>query len=565
MQDLPDTLDRVENRLEALERRVFALEHPAGSASEVAAPELSQSPAAVRDEIFATPVASGAFSVLGKAMLGIAGAYVLRAVAESGALPGAAVAAVAIAYALAWLVWASRAKAGDWLAGTTYACTSALILAPMLWELTLRFNVLAAPASAGVISGFVIAASVLAWKRDFAPVLWVANLTASGIALALAIASHQMLPFIVVLLLMVLICEYGAALNREAGARVLVALAADVAIWGLIYIYESPQSARADYPPLGAIALITPGIVLFLILGTSVIYRTVLKRNRVSVFETIETIIAFLLAACGLIYFGPPWSIAALGIFCVALSFAGYAVAFVHFNIAREGHNYRVFATWSAALFLAGILMCITKVWQAPWLGVAAVTATFASTWLRRMALELHGVVFLLVAAGISGLLNEIFSALAGTLPGAPGLGVCLVLVCAVLCYVAIKPCAEKSWTRQALSIVFAALAIGAAAALLVQGLVGLTALKVIPGAHHLAFIRTLTACGAAIVLAYSGAHWRRMELTRIGYVTLALLAVKLLVEDLRHGHLAFIAGSIFLFAITLIVVPRVGRMGQKL
>ncbi len=147
----------------------------------------------------------------------------------------------------------------------------------------------------------------------------------------------------------------------------------------------------------------------------------------------------------------------------------------------------------------------------------------------------------------------------------APGLGVCLVLVCAVLCYVAIKPCAEKLWTRQALSIVFAALAIGAAAALLVQGLVGLTALKVIPGAHHLAFIRTLTACGAAIVLAYSGAHWRRMELTRIGYATLALLAVKLLLEDLRHGHLAFIAGSIFLFAITLIVVPRVGRMGQKL
>ncbi len=251
MQDLPETLDRLENRLEALEQRVSALEHAAGSASEVAVPELRQSPVAVRDEKFATPVASGAFSVLGKAMLGIAGAYLLRAVAESGLLPRAAVAAVAIAYALAWLVWASRAKGADWLAGTTYACTSALILAPMLWELTLRFNVLAAPASAGVISGFVIAATVLAWKRDFAPVLWVANLTASGIALALAIASHQMLPFIVVLLLMVLICEYGAALNREAGARVLVALAADVAIWGLIYIIRKPAKCTSGLSAAG--------------------------------------------------------------------------------------------------------------------------------------------------------------------------------------------------------------------------------------------------------------------------------------------------------------------------
>jgi hypothetical protein len=93
---------------------------------------------------------------------------------------------------------------------------------------------------------------------------------------------------------------------------------------------------------------------------------------------------------------------------------------------------------------------------------------------------------------------------------------------------------------------------------------VGLTALKVIPEAHHLAFIRTLTVCTAAIALAFSGAHWRRMELTRIGYATLGLLALKLVFEDLRHGHLAFIAASIFLFAITLIVVPRVARMGQK-
>ena len=34
--------------------------------------------------------------------------------------------------------------------------------------------------------------------------------------------------------------------------------------------------------------------------------------------------------------------------------------------------------------------------------------------------------------------------------------------------------------------------------------------------------------------------------------------------EDLRHGHLAFIAASIFLFAVTLIVVPRVARTGLR-
>jgi hypothetical protein len=54
------------------------------------------------------------------------------------------------------------------------------------------------------------------------------------------------------------------------------------------------------------------------------------------------------------------------------------------------------------------------------------------------------------------------------------------------------------------------------------------------------------------------------MELTRIGYATLALVAAKLVFEDLRQGHLEFVAASIFLFAVTLIAVPRIARMGQK-
>ncbi len=564
MEDLPDVLNRIAIRLETLEQRVCALEHPAGAPSPIAALEASPAISVATDEKLSVSVASGAFSVLGMAMLGIAGAYLLRAVAESSSLPTAAVATVAIVYALGWLVWASRAKAGDWLAGTTYACTSALILAPMLWELTLRFKVMPATVAAGVVGGFVMAATALAWKRNFAPVLWVANLTAVAIALSLAIASHQLTPFIAVLLLMVLIGEYGAGRARETGVRVLVAMAADVAIWALIYIYSSPESTRTEYPPLAVGALLAPGLILFLILGVNLIYRVVLKRKTITVFETTETMIAFLLAACSLIYFGPPASAIALGIVCVVLSGAGYAAAFFFFDQIKERRNLLVFGSWSAALLLAGCMLCLPVFWQPVCLGMAAIGTIFAGARLRWISLELHGVVFLVVAAAISGMLNGIANAFGGTLSGAPGWGICLVSIFAVICYAAIRRCDEKARMEQVYSIVLAALAIGAVAALMVQGLVGLTALKVIPEAHHLAFIRTLTVCAAAIALAFSGAHWRRMELTRIGYATLGLLALKLVFEDLRHGHLAFIAGSIFLFAITLIVVPRVARMGQR-
>jgi hypothetical protein len=103
-------------------------------------------------------------------------------------------------------------------------------------------------------------------------------------------------------------------------------------------------------------------------------------------------------------------------------------------------------------------------------------------------------------------------------------------------------------------------------AALLVEGLMGVLGQMASSGSlgpHHLAFIRTLTICAAALALAFSGAHWRRVELTRIGYAALALVAAKLVFEDLRLGHLEFIAASIFLFAVTLIAVPRIARLGH--
>jgi len=107
-------------------------------------------------------------------------------------------------------------------------------------------------------------------------------------------------------------------------------------------------------------------------------------------------------------------------------------------------------------------------------------------------------------------------------------------------------------------------LAACAAAALAVVGLMSVLAWSLNPGSHQLAFIRTLTSARAALALAFGGAHWRRMELTRIGYAALVLVAVKLIFEDLRQGHLGFVAASIFLFAITLIAVPRIARMGEK-
>jgi hypothetical protein len=560
MDDFPEALEQLAARLATLESRVAALEHPAPAPLPQSAPQPAALPAASAAEPLPFAQTGGIFSVLGKAMLGIAGAYVLRAVAESSSLPRLAVAAVAIAYALLWLVWAARVKAGEWLAATIYACTSALIVGPMLWELTLRFNVLPASMTAGVLGGIVVVATILAWKRDLAPVFWVANLTAAIAALALSVATHDLPPFIATLLVMVLIGEVAAGLNHEVSVRLLAAAATNLAIWALIFIYASPPDTRAGYKPLDTAHLLAPGCLLFVLYAVSVTVRTVLQKRRISVFETGQTLIAFLLAAAGLLYFAPRTGVIVLAAACLALSAATYAALFAVLERTADRRNVRVFATWSAGLLLAGSWLLLPPSLLAACLGSAAVAATVLGTRLHRFTLRVHGLVFLVSAAIAAGLPAYVFVALAGAVPAAPPWTVCFAAACAVVCYAALKPAPPRPHSWRLMQLVPAALAVCALAALLVQTL---AVLGLAADAYHVAFIRTLTLCLLALALAFAGSRWLRVELNWIAYATLAFVAAKLLFEDLRHGRLEFIAASIFVFAVTLIAVPRLARMGQ--
>jgi hypothetical protein len=564
MDDLPDALNRLVLRMEMLERRIDALEHPAALVGTPPALKAFPIRATQTVETSTSPSAVGIFSAIGMAMLGIAGAYLLRAIAESTSFSKPGIAAIAIAYAMLWLVWATRVAAGAWFAGFIYACASALILAPMLWELTLHFKVLSAPATAAVLAAYVSVAMGLVWKRNITSVLWVANVAAALVALALSSATHELLPFIAVLLLMVLLGEYAAFRNRALGLRAFVEIAADVAVLALLFVYSSAQIEHADYQSLGMTPLLIPSLVLLAMSGVSVALKTMLFRQNIAAFETVQIVVAFLLAASSLFSFGGRGGAAVLGIFCLVLSAASYAAAFVLFGDSSKGINNRVFSTWAAALFVMGCALCFYPSWLAVWLGVGSVVATVLGIRLNRLTLEFHGAAYLVAASIASGLVDYAFRSLAGNLAGAPGWSVCIVSVCACLCCAFQKPRVGERWHRKLFHLVSAGLASFALAAMLVEGLVWLLALRLNPGIHHVAFIRTLTVCVVALLLAYGGLSWGRKELTWMAYGALGLTAVKLMFEDLPHSQLGFIAASIFIFAVTLIAIPRIARTAQQ-
>jgi len=579
MNDLPDEIERLEKGLrsmeqhiEALERRVETLEHPLAEHWPQPAMEVESATLALASIAAEPPAQPGnLITVFGKALLGIAGAYVLRAIEETSTLPSLTAATIGIAYAFLWLVWAARVKFGPQLTSAIYAGTSALILAPMLWELTLRFNVLPAVGAAVLICAFALAAIALTLyapaafaPRDLKPVLRVAAIASAAFALALAIASHVFLPFVAVLLILAAVCEFVPGCERVPEAGAIIALAADAAIWTLIFMYYGGLNTREGYPALSRVELLAPGIAIFALFAASVGLNTILRRRQIAIFAIIQAVISFLLAAVSVADFGQPRGTKILGAICLLLSVVCYAAVFTLFARAPRLRNRNVFAAWSAALLLFGSLLCLPPLLVVLLLGAAAVAAMWLSRQDRWKAFEYYGMAFLLAAAAASELPGFLVTALVGTRAGTPAVDVWFVALCAVLCYVLLKPRGTKGWIPRTLHIGFAALATGSVLALLVDGLVALTAFVLVPGAHHLALIRTVALCAAALALVSGGVRWRRDELTRLGYAAIALVAIKLVTEDLRHGHLAYIAASIFLVAFTLIAAPRVARARQK-
>jgi hypothetical protein len=160
-------LDHLREELHQLERRVDALEHRTEHHIEQhnieqpteAVPVLAGLPAGLD---YTLPNASNAIPAAGRAVLGLAGAFLLRALAESGAMPILLVLLAAILYAATWLVFSVRTRQQDTFGSSIYGITAVLILAPLLWEGTLRFNVLPPVATAGILIAFQVLSSTLA-------------------------------------------------------------------------------------------------------------------------------------------------------------------------------------------------------------------------------------------------------------------------------------------------------------------------------------------------------------------------------------------------------------------
>lgn len=540
-----EELEHLRDEIHQLERRVEALEHSGAVHTEpitlVAAGAMAGGPELGLPN--AVPIA-------GKAVLGLAGAYLLRALAESGFVPALLVVAAAILYAATWLFFSAKTHENDAIAGSTYGITAALILAPLLWEATVRFNVLPPPATAGILIAFMMLVSALSWSGNPGVVTSVTTLSTVVLAVALMLRTGDLVSFIAALLVIAAIVEAGAC-RGHGGAnkmRVPVALAADFAIWLLLYLLSRPGGLPQAYKPLGSATSLVLCALFFLIYAISIPWRAVVLRRTISIFEIAQCAAAFALAADGALQITQGEAAPSIGALSAIACAACYFTAFIRFADSPRRDHY-VFAAWGAALGLVACALILPASLLTPLWSAAAVVATLAGARASQPTLGLHGAVYLLSAGLAASLPAAAVNAFAGSPldPATPALWI--MAVASACCYAA--------WGNKPAraSLVAALLAGVSLGALLI--LVALPALFGQPTVSELATARTLVTCALALAFSFAGSRTGRRELVWIGYSAIALGSVKLLLEDFRQSHPAALAISLVCYGAMLIVVPR--------
>lgn len=540
------------------------VEQSATTASEVLIPpRLSPVPAKASTGVSAAETPAGVITVLGKAVLGMAGAFLLRAIAESGAVPKLPVLVIAITYAFLWMVWAVRTHASNRFASVTYAITSAMILAPLLWESTVRFEVLAPAFTAVVLVAYMVLTLALAARRDMELVPWVATVASVVTAVGLLFATHELVPLASALLAIALASEVTACMGHRLSQRVLPALAADFAIWQLVDVMTSSKVVPEGYHAAAMGTVTALSLALLAIYGGSIGVRGFLQRKTITYFDIGQGVLAFGLGTFGALRATQGAIAPVLGVLFLVLAAVCYWGALSRFADETCARNRRISATWAAALLVAGSFVLFSPSLQVPFLCVAAVVAAFLYSNTAKFSLGLHASVFLAAAAAVSPMPAYVMNALAGSVPTAPAWSVWVLGIAAALCYAVGARRTEEQTRRRVLWVVPALLVGFAVAALAVSGIVGVAGSAGLV-ASRLSVVRTIVDCAVALALGYMGSRWGRVELGWVAYAAVGFGTLKLLVEDLRFGNASSLVLSLLFYGGVLILLPRMMQRGRK-
>ena len=387
-------------------------------------------------------------------------------------------------------------------------------------------------------------------------ITWITTFAGVVTAVALIIATREVVPFTAALLVMAVVVEYAACRDHWLSERWMVALTTDFSVFLITYLVTRPSGMPEGYPPIPVSLVIGIQIALLSIYLGSTVYRTLIHGLTITLFEIGQAMVAFLISMWGALEVSQraTTASAAVGAFCIVSGAACYLVAF-SFLEHKEGRrrNLYNYAAFALALILTACYVMFSSVMLAVVWSLMAPAAMWTGERFKRTSLRLHAAIYLLAASIAAGVIGFGYDRIIGPVVKwpAPGAGIVSVIVAAACCY-ALNCRAAGAMTR------IPALVIGA--------LLSWSAIAVIVGAiapgdpGTLAALRTAIICTLAIFLAWAGAHWSRKELIWLLYPLIVLGAIKLVAEDFRQARAVTMCLSLLFYGSALVVVPRLVR-----
>jgi hypothetical protein len=482
---------------------------------------------------------------IGRALVGLAGAYLLRLLTESGTFPHGVGVAIGLLYAMSWLVWAARTPAAQRLETALHGLTGALVISPLIFEATSRFHAISSWTAGLVLFAFAIFGLAVSWRKELLIVATFATLASLGTAGALIIATHDAVPFTFVFLAIAAAVEVSACLNHWLSERWLTAAAADLAVLLLTWLVMNDRGVPPGYVPISYAALLGAQVALLVIYLISTIVRTLFRGFTMTWFETAQCAAAFLICV------GSGRS-AALGALCLVCSVACYLVAFrVLDGDSKHSRNFYTYSTFGILLVVAGSRILVSGMIASVTWSALAIAAMWAGGKFARLTLQVHGGVYLLLGLAGSGALVQAAGLLLGSWAwsgaaawpiwtGAMGAAVC----CAIG--------AQSRALRIGMAAVVVWLVAGTAAGLLTYGYHGLFGLS---ASHaYCATLRTAVIAGAALVVARTDA-WAPLM-----YPLMLLGAWRLVMVDLHQEIKAALFLSLLIYGAALMILPRLMR-----
>ncbi len=514
--------EALEREVRSLAERVAFLERHAGlsapAAPPVRAPEILPS----------HPLAEmpGILPIVGRAVLGLAGAYLLRALTESGALSPKVGIAAGIVYALLWLVWAARSPATERLKPAIHSLTAVLVLSPLLWEATVRFHAVGPWTAAAVLLAFAAFGMAISWRKSLLIVSTFATLAALGTAAALLLATHDVLPFTFLFLAVAAAIEASACLDHWVSERWLGATAADLVVLLATWLVTNERGLPQSYAPIPYAWLLTAQVALLTIYLSSTIVRTLFRGFSFTGFETAQCVVAFAISLSGGLQMAPV--MAAVMLVCAA---ACYLVSFA--LLERRGassRNFYTYSTFGILLALAGSRILLSGA-VAAWVWSAlAIGCIWAGGSFGRLTLQVHGGIYLLLALASSGAFQESARLLLSEAlwPGERQMALWTGLAATAAAYTLVAYYGldnHPSKSMRAFRIAVAASFVWLAAGITAGMLTGVYHLVMGAGATpaYCAAMRTGVLAGLALLLAWAGPRWNRAELSLLVYPAMIL------------------------------------------